>query len=125
MSQINISVQFLDKDVEDAYDPDCLNLSLVSLINNVLNNVFGRHKHYDENFEYTSIVPWSNKGIKLNNDKDYQNLVNLIHAKGLNFVNLEMNALSSTTLSPITTQIHLEKVFVCQIQFEQAQLLNV
>ncbi|KAK9174642.1 hypothetical protein WN944_029679 [Citrus x changshan-huyou] len=108
MSQINISVQFLGKDVEDAYDLDCLNLSLVSLINNVLNNVFGRHKHYDENFKYTGIVPWSNKGIKLNNDKDYHNLDNLIQSKGLNSINLEMNALSSTTLSAITTQIHLD-----------------
>ncbi|KAH9697855.1 putative reverse transcriptase/RNA-dependent DNA polymerase [Citrus sinensis] len=98
----------ISKDVEDAYDLDCLNLSLVSLINNVLNNVFGRHKHYDENFKYTGIVPWSNKGIKLNNDKDYHNLVNLIQSKGLNSINLEMNALSSTTLSAITTQIHLD-----------------
>ena len=44
----------------------------------------------------------------MNNDKDYQNLVNLIQAKGLNSINLEMNALSSITLSAITTQIHLD-----------------
>ena len=72
MSQISILVRFLGKDVEDAYDLDCL--SLVSLINNVLNNVFGRHKHYDENFKLIGIVPWSNEGIELNNDKDFQNL---------------------------------------------------
>ncbi|KAK9216231.1 hypothetical protein WN944_008238 [Citrus x changshan-huyou] len=44
------------KDVEDAYDPDCLNL--VSIINDILKNVFGRHKYYDESFKLTSIVPW-------------------------------------------------------------------
>ena len=102
MSQISISVRFLGKDVEDAYDPDCL--SLVSLINNVLNNVFGRHKHYDESFKLTGIVPWSNEGIELNNDKDFQNLVNLIQAKGLNSINLEMDALSLASLSPVLAQ---------------------
>ncbi|KAK9199183.1 hypothetical protein WN944_014371 [Citrus x changshan-huyou] len=59
----------LGKDVEDAYDPDCL--SLVSLINDVLNNVFGRHKHYGESFKLTGIVPSSDNGIELNNDKDF------------------------------------------------------
>ena len=69
MSQVIISIRFLAKDVEDAYDLDCL--SLVSLINNVLNNVFGRHKHYDESFKVTGIVPSSDDGIELNNDKDF------------------------------------------------------
>ncbi|KAK9191190.1 hypothetical protein WN943_019801 [Citrus x changshan-huyou] len=106
MSQISISVRFLGKDVEDAYDPDCL--SLVSLINDVLNNVFGRHKHYDESFKLTGIVPWSNEGIELNNDKDFQNLVNLIQAKGLNSINLEMDALSLASLSPVLAQTRPE-----------------
>ncbi|KAK9222772.1 hypothetical protein WN944_011209 [Citrus x changshan-huyou] len=106
MSQISISVRFLGKDVEDAYYPNCL--SLVSLINDALNNVFGRHKHYDESFKLTGIVPWSNKGIELNNDKDFQNLVNLIQAKGLNSINLEMDALSLASLSPILAQTRPE-----------------
>ncbi|KAH9770952.1 SWIM-type domain-containing protein [Citrus sinensis] len=106
MSQISISVRFLGKDVEDAHDPDCL--SLVSLINDVLNNVFGRHKHYDESFKLTGIVPWSNEGIELNNDKDFQNLVNLIQAKGLNSINLEMDVLSLASLSPVLAQTHPE-----------------
>ncbi|KAK9188109.1 hypothetical protein WN944_019508 [Citrus x changshan-huyou] len=106
MSQISISIRFLGKDVEDAHDPDCL--SLVSLINNVLNNVFVRHKHYDESFKLTGIVPWSNEGIELNNDKDFQNLVNLIQAKGLNSINLEMDALSLASLSPVLAQTRPE-----------------
>ncbi|KAK9178134.1 hypothetical protein WN943_027324 [Citrus x changshan-huyou] len=109
MSQISISVRFLGKDVEDAYDPDCL--SLVSLINDVLNNVFGRHKHYDESFKLTSIVPWSNEGIELNNDKNFQNLVNLIQAKGLNSINLEMNALSLASLSLVLAQTRQDNHF--------------
>ncbi|KAK9175191.1 hypothetical protein WN944_027197 [Citrus x changshan-huyou] len=82
-----------------ACDPECL--SLVSLINDVLEEVYERHKYDNENFQLIVIIPWSNEMKHLKKDLEYINLVSLVLNKGVDFLKLDMDVVAMDTLSPV------------------------
>lgn len=82
-----------------ACDPECV--SLVSLINDVLEEVYERHKYDNENFQLIVIIPWSSERKHLKKDLEYINLVSLILEKGFDFLKLDMDVVAMDILSPV------------------------
>ncbi|KAK9184652.1 hypothetical protein WN943_025003 [Citrus x changshan-huyou] len=85
-------------------------LSLVSLINDVLEEVYKRHKYDNENFQLIAIIPWSCERQHLKIDLEYINLVNLILEKGFDFLKLEMDVVAMDTLSPVKRRLFNEQI---------------
>ncbi|KAL9437137.1 hypothetical protein AB3S75_023056 [Citrus x aurantiifolia] len=108
MHQIHVSVNFCGREVQmGACDPECL--SLVSLINDVLEEVCKRHKYENENFQPIVIIPWSCERQHLKTDLEYINNVNLILEKEFDFLKLEMDVVAMDTLAPVKRRLFNEQ----------------
>ena len=109
LHQIHVSINFRGKEVQmGTCDQECL--SLVSLINDMLEEVYKRHRYDNENFQGIAIIPWSCERQHLKTGLDYTNLVNLILEKGFDFLKLEMDVVAMDTLSPVKRRLFNKKI---------------
>lgn len=72
--QIHVIVLFCEKEIDVGWC-DTNWHSLANLINDILQKVYNRKKHDDENIIVKVIVPWSSEKISLQTDQKYLDVV--------------------------------------------------
>ncbi|KAL9422372.1 hypothetical protein AB3S75_034609 [Citrus x aurantiifolia] len=116
MDQIHVKVHFDGKLIDlGEYEIECL--SLVALINDVMEKVVNRHQLDDEKFIIMAQIPSSGANQLLETDMELLSFVNLMLSRKITLLLLEMKSLPSEAMQSDILENH-ETFFIPENSFE-------
>lgn len=96
---IYLTVAFEGEDLDYGYT-EVYRLSMIAVMNDVMEMVHKRDKFNDEDFVLTAIIPWSKEKRKLKNDYKFLDVVNMVKAKGEKKLKIKIDKVSKTASKP-------------------------